>query len=523
MNIAIYTRKSNYSDKSDSTAVQYKLCVDYAKLNYKIDSIVKYEDEGFTGADTNRPAFISLMKDIEYGKIDVLICYRIDRVSRDIRDFCNTYYFFKEHNVEFVSLGEQIDTTTPLGRTMMYVCSAFAQMEREATAERVRDNMIELAKSGRWTGGNPPIGYKRKKIIVDGKKHTTIVKDEKTYPFYKMVCDTFLESGLSLTGLQTYFKNHNITSYNNYFFHTTQFYNILSNPHYVAADKDVYTYFKNKGCIMAVPEECFDGTHGLIVYGRTVGGRIKKHTKNPPEKWYVSVGLHKPLIDSKTWLAIQSKFSHNKMIKARKHTPGYLNGIIRCGCCGRTLSTKYKYDKQLNKEYRHYVCYKRLDQGSKYCSYVSIQTYKVDEKVFNILKQIQLDKSLIDNYMPSQTINSTTTNKLAINKEIKSINTQIENLTNALTTNTDSSAAKYIIKKIETLDKKISTLYLELREIEFQAKKQKEVTSNKESKFQLICELINVLDTGEFMDINSLLKEIIVECTYHDGVVKLTL
>ena len=171
MNFAIYARKSVYSDKSDSIKNQIRMCREYVKMKYDdISSVSEYCDEGLTGANTNRPELKRLMQDINDGLIDVLAVYQLDRLSRDVKDFSNIYGALAEHRVEFISVKENIDTSTPIGKAMMYITMVFAQLERESIAARVTDNMIGLAKKGFWTGGNPPYGYVREKIIIDGKK-----------------------------------------------------------------------------------------------------------------------------------------------------------------------------------------------------------------------------------------------------------------------------------------------------------------------------------------------------------------
>ena len=186
MVFASYTRKSIYSDKSDSTKNQAKMCRDYVDFHYagSVDSFLVYEDEGLTGSNTKRPDLQRLMKDIKSGLIDFLIVYQLDRLSRDIKDFSNIYAFLEEHHVQFISVAENIDTNTPIGKAMMYVSVIFAQMERETIANRVNDNMIGLADDGWWVGGNPPYGWRRTRITSsDGKNHVTIVAEEEEAEF----------------------------------------------------------------------------------------------------------------------------------------------------------------------------------------------------------------------------------------------------------------------------------------------------------------------------------------------------
>ena len=149
MNIAIYSRKSRFSASGDSIENQVQLCKEYAaRYDYKDANFIIYEDEGFSGKNTNRPKFTELINDIKNKKIDVLMCYRLDRISRNVSDFSSTLELLEANAVSFISIKEQFDTSTPMGRAMIYIASVFAQLERETIAERVRDNMIELAKNG---------------------------------------------------------------------------------------------------------------------------------------------------------------------------------------------------------------------------------------------------------------------------------------------------------------------------------------------------------------------------------------
>lgn len=145
-----YGRKSVYSDKSDSIDNQFRMSREYCEQKFpgKIESWQEFSDEDFTGANTSRPDLQRMLSYIEEGFCDVLVVYQLDRLSRNVRDFSNIYAMLEEHNVMFISIKENIDTTTPIGRAMMYVTVVFAQMERETTATRVADNMRGLAKKG---------------------------------------------------------------------------------------------------------------------------------------------------------------------------------------------------------------------------------------------------------------------------------------------------------------------------------------------------------------------------------------
>ena len=145
---AIYARQS--VDKADSLSIQGQidLCRQETGTELKI-----YQDKGFSGKNTNRPEFQRMLADVEKGLIRKIVVYRLDRFSRSIADFGQLWKVLEQYHVEFVSLNEKFDTSTPIGRAMLNIIMVFAQLERETTAERVRDNYYQRAKLGSWPGG----------------------------------------------------------------------------------------------------------------------------------------------------------------------------------------------------------------------------------------------------------------------------------------------------------------------------------------------------------------------------------
>ena len=149
--IAIYSRKSIFTEKGDSIENQIELCKNYCRshLNFNNIEFFIYEDEGFSGKNLNRPKFKELITDVKNNKFNYLVCYRLDRISRNVADFSSTLELLQEHNVNFISIKEQFDTSTPMGRAMIYIASVFAQLERETIAERVKDNIHKIEKMGK--------------------------------------------------------------------------------------------------------------------------------------------------------------------------------------------------------------------------------------------------------------------------------------------------------------------------------------------------------------------------------------
>ncbi len=172
----IYSRKSKFTGKGESIENQIELCRQYIAMHFGDDAaenVLVYEDEGFSGGNLERPQFKKMMKDSQKIEFAAIVVYRLDRISRNIGDFAKLIEDLGDRHIDFISIREQFDTSSPMGRAMMYIASVFSQLERETIAERIRDNMHELSKTGRWLGGTTPTGYaseSESRVTVDGKE-----------------------------------------------------------------------------------------------------------------------------------------------------------------------------------------------------------------------------------------------------------------------------------------------------------------------------------------------------------------
>lgn len=119
----------------------------------------RYDDGGFSGGSTDRPALQQLLNDIRFGKIDIIVVYKVDRLTRSLADFAKLVELFDTHGVSFVSVTQQFNTTTSMGRLTLNVLLSFAQFEREVTSERIRDKIAASKRKGLWVGGVVPLGY----------------------------------------------------------------------------------------------------------------------------------------------------------------------------------------------------------------------------------------------------------------------------------------------------------------------------------------------------------------------------
>lgn len=517
MRFANYGRKSVFSDKSDSVDNQLRMSKEYAEMRFpgQIDSFVCYSDEDFTGANTNRPDLQRLITDIQAGLIDVLIVYQLDRLSRDVRDFANIYAMLEEHHVHFVSVKENIDTTTPIGKAMMYVTVVFAQMERETIAARVTDNMIGLAKKGYWTGGNPPRGYVRQKTVVDGRKHVTIVPDSEGVAYVMNIVDTFLNNNFSLQSMETYFKNKGIRTESGAFFSTTQLYKILTMPYCVEATAAIYDYYEAKGCIMDSdsPRDKWDGTHGVMIYGRSTE-KNKKHQLQPPEKWIVCIGRHKPFMPAEKWLAIQSRLSQNKFNKTMKYDVPLLKGVLRCSCGSiMPVSRKKRVDGSVSS---WYYCLKRVRQGTSVCTCSQIKIDILDEKVLEIFRNIEQDPELIRNYAASHSVTQNNADISVLSQRIKSTEAKLQRLAGNLALHDDSAASKYIIEEMERLDAELTRLKQERLTASSQERLARIENKTLEEKSTEISALLHDFDSFTASERNEVARKVLSQCVW-DG------
>src|SRR6195256_845282 len=172
---AIYTRVSTdqgLEQDFNSLDAQYDASQAYIRSQQHAGWTMvrfKYDDGGFSGGNTDRPALQRLLEDVRAGKIDIIVVYKVDRLTRSLADFAKLVELFDRHGVSFVSVTQQFNTTTSMGRLTLNVLLSFAQFEREVTSERIRDKIAASKRKGLWVGGMAPLGYdtRDRKITVN--------------------------------------------------------------------------------------------------------------------------------------------------------------------------------------------------------------------------------------------------------------------------------------------------------------------------------------------------------------------
>ena len=344
---AIYTRKSHeegLEQEFNSLDAQRQAGSDYIKSQKHEGwkAITKcYDDGGFSGGTTERPALKRLMVDIERGEIDVVVVYKVDRLSRSLSDFAQLMNVFDDRGVSFVSVTQQFNTTTSMGRLTLNMLLSFAQFEREVTGERIRDKIAATAKRGLWSVGSAPLGYSLE------KNRLSVIPEEAE--LVRLIFEGYLAHG-SLVRLAEELNAKGRT--------TKHWQSCNGRWH---GGKAITTGYLSKTLV-----------HPVYV------GMIK-------HKEAIWPGQHEPIIDQKTWDRVRAAMDRH--LRATRHTwthPFLLKGKLRTED-GYAMSpgsvqrpTKSNGRKRL---VRYYVSQKAIKHGYKSCEIKTINAKHLDELV----------------------------------------------------------------------------------------------------------------------------------------------
>lgn len=460
MKAAIYSRKSKFTGKGESIENQVQLCMDYAK-SLGIKEFLVYEDEGFSGGSTDRPKFKEMIEDAKNKKFDYLICYRLDRISRNVSDFSSLIEDLNKLDISFISIKEQFDTSTPMGRAMMYISSVFAQLERETIAERIKDNMYELARSGRWLGGITPTGFNSEKISyydenMNQRYMSKLSVNKKEMNLVKVIYNKY-EELQSLHKVEKYLQEANIKGKNNGNLDKSTINSILRNPCYAVSSEEIINYLSSQGMeVVGVP----DGSSGFLTYA--------KQSSTP----IVSVAKHKGIIPSEKWLNIQLAMDKNKS-KAPRNVSGskvsLLSGLLRCSC-GSKMRINYGKKRADGSRPFYYVCSRKSNKGTSACNSKNVKGDDLENVVINEIKSTNRGTFINDIEKAKSSLRKQSDD---YKKEIQLLSKEIDNkkssisvLVRKLAVTEDGQPSDYILSEITNIDKEIQVLNSKLETLE---------------------------------------------------------
>ena len=346
---AIYTRKSTtigLEQEFNTLDAQRESCEAYIlsqRHNGWELAPERYDDGGFTGANLERPAFQRLMDDMDAGKVDILVVYKVDRLSRSLLDFAQVMRRFNAANVSFVSVTQNFNTADAMGRLTLNILFSFAQFEREMISERTRDKIAASRRRGKWTGGPVPLGYDvvEKKLYVNELEADTI---RELFRLYLERCSGLeVMKELNRQGRAT--KRH-----------------VAKNGRV----RQARTW--SKDAVL-----------------RTLKSAI--YCGMMPYKGEAYPGEHDAIISAEAFAQAQAILTGNYTPKRKAaQNPNYiLRGLLRCECCGAAFTPGST--RRNGKVYRYYRCVTRDKQGKDACPSMPLPAQAIEEFVCDRIRQ----------------------------------------------------------------------------------------------------------------------------------------
>jgi DNA invertase Pin-like site-specific DNA recombinase len=337
---AVYTRKSSEEGLDmafNSLDAQREACEAYVASQRPEGWVLvpdRYDDGGISGGTLQRPALKRLLMDIERGLIDVVVVYKIDRLSRALMDFSKLVDVFEENDVTFVSVTQHFNTTTSMGRLTLNILLSFAQFEREVIGERIRDKHAASRKRGIWMGGTVPFGYRteNRKLVIDQNEAATV----------RRIFEQFVSTG-STTALSRDLAAEGVANRNGKIIDKGMIYKLLKNRVYI-------------------------------------GEAVHKGESYP--------GEHQPIIDSSLWdeaHTILQKAPRTRAGTNRRQTPALLKGLLfdEVGCAMSPTHTR-----KSGRLYRYYISQRILKKGASPEFTPRLSADEVETAVINQLRHL---------------------------------------------------------------------------------------------------------------------------------------
>jgi DNA invertase Pin-like site-specific DNA recombinase len=351
---AIYTRKSTSAgleQEFNSLDAQREACDGFIQRQpgWKLIN-ERYDDGGFTGANTDRPAFQRLLADIDAGKIDVVVVYKVDRLSRSLLDFAKVMERFNAAGVSFVSVTQNFSTADAMGRLTLNMLMSFAEFEREMIAERTRDKIAAARRKGKWTGGSVPLGYtvEDKRLVVNELEAVTV----------REIFAVYLEQRSALAVVRLLNERHRST--------------------------------KRHRAVNGNLREARSWTKGDVL----------RVLKNPMYAGYMASGgelheaEHTPLIERETFTRARAQLDGaTKTTKTNGQNPEYiLRGVLRCASC--KLAFTPASTTRGRTTHRYYRCIKRDKEGKEACPSSPLPAGAIEAYVVERVREATADGTL---------------------------------------------------------------------------------------------------------------------------------
>lgn len=315
----------------------------------------RYDDGGFTGGNMERPAVKRLMADIEAGKIDCVVVYKVDRLSRSLMDFARMMETFERQSVSFVSVTQQFNTTNSMGRLMLNVLLSFAQFEREIISERTRDKIAATRRKGKWAGGHPILGYD-----VDPRGFRLVVNEDEATRVREIFA-LYLEHQALIATVKP-IDDHGWVN---------------------------KRWTTRKGVVRGGKPFNKNSLFRLLTNVAYIG-KVRYKSE-------VHEGEHEAIVDAEVWRRVQHVLTRNGRTggaAVRNKHGALLKGLLHCSPCGCSMGHTYS-TKNGAIQYRYYVCLNAQKRGWHTCPSKSIPAAEIERLVVEQIRAVGHDPSLV--------------------------------------------------------------------------------------------------------------------------------
>jgi len=446
---AVYARQS--ADRPDSISIESQ--IEFCRYETRGEPFRVYADRGFSGKNTDRPAFKELLADVENGVLDRVLVYKLDRISRSILDFSAMMVKFESRRVEFVSSSEKFDTSSPMGRAMLNICIVFAQLERETIQKRVADAYYSRSRKSLYMGGRLPFGFATEPAVVGGVRTSRYVPVPEEAEQVRLIYGLYAGPDTSYGDIIRYFKDNGLSK-NGRPWERARLADVLRNPVYVKADADVYEFCASQGAIIANPPEDFIGTNGCYCYsGNEAGGRKRAGLAGS----HLVLAPHEGLVDSETWLKCREKCLQNGQATPRQKAKNtWLAGRIKCGVCGYALVEK----RYPTRKGRYLLCSRRSNAHA--CGGPgTVCSGELEELISALIKEKLAELPALSGKQRGEP----NPEAAALNAELAGVNAEIGSLMEKLP-GANETVFRYINARIEELDGRKNEIASRVRELE---------------------------------------------------------
>ena len=472
--VALYTRVSTSMQATEGVSIiqQEEMLKNYCENhNYEIAKI--YSDKGLSGKDIKgRPAMKQLLKDATKNEFDLVMSWKLSRISRSVKDVLEIFDTFDRYNIKYKSLTENFETETPAGRMVFQMMAVVNEMERNQISENVSASMKYLASNGKYISGTPPLGYDLKPDYSGKRRTSTLVINEQEAMIIRLIFDLYTK-GWGYKRIANHINAMGMKSKKGHYLAISTIREILMNPIYV----------------------------GLLRYNNyTNWSKKRRRGKNPNP--IIAKGIHEPIISEDVWQKTLVRMQGAKKA-VKKHNGFYpLTGILRCPECGTGMVLGGS--SQQGKRIFYYVCGNFHRKGSSVCHSNGIRCDKANEAVLNKLVELLNNDTFADALIERMKEKQNSTNlpqknlMETFNKELEKINNSTERLFELY--ESELITKEEFLKRKQKLDER------------------KEVLKNSTEEVQANMIDYNTLDSKTIKDILKQFKTILLQANDEDEI-----